>query len=325
MRLLQEKWLLAAAVVAFPLQVYAQDFTPDNSRILSDPTYLPLAGQIYGDSQYSFSDAHQKSFDALGNQVFRFNNLGNDVSQDLAYGITDDLSVHGHIAYDWLVTGRTDALGTSFNRDRNGFTDPSFGVTYRLLDQATFPVDLDLTGNYAPDVFSSRGASDLGDGTVARGGQSGNFGVKIGRETQFFTIQAGFAATDFGTRTLEDSTGAVADKQSSFWSYAFDLATQTRLTDQFAINAGVTETLPQNSRVFNYATALSRISQPGDGTNLNVGLRYQLVPNQVVAGVDYNYVVHNTDSTIYPDPTANLYTRNQHEDVISASLQYAFP
>jgi len=41
------KCLLLAAAVTFPLPAYALDLTPDSTRILTDPTYLPLLHGIF--------------------------------------------------------------------------------------------------------------------------------------------------------------------------------------------------------------------------------------------------------------------------------------
>src|SRR4029077_4174012 len=49
------KWLLMALGLAGALPARALDATPETARIVSDPLYLPLEGQIYGDTAYRWS------------------------------------------------------------------------------------------------------------------------------------------------------------------------------------------------------------------------------------------------------------------------------
>jgi hypothetical protein len=44
--------LSLAATLMAPLAAAAQDFTPISDRILSDPLFLPLRGQFYGETSY---------------------------------------------------------------------------------------------------------------------------------------------------------------------------------------------------------------------------------------------------------------------------------
>ncbi len=71
-----------------------------------------------------------------------------------------------------------------------GADDPDFGATWRIIDQRTAPVSVDLTGSYAPDIFQNRSAERLHTGTFATGGQSGSAQLAISRETQILTLRA---------------------------------------------------------------------------------------------------------------------------------------
>ena len=60
--------LAAAAAVAIPICALAQDFTPIGDRIVSDPAYLPLHGQFFGDTGYAYHRTNGPWFDATGAQ-----------------------------------------------------------------------------------------------------------------------------------------------------------------------------------------------------------------------------------------------------------------
>ena len=47
-----KKYSFGTIIVLHTMQCAAFDFTPDTNRILSDPSYLPLAGQVYDTTQY---------------------------------------------------------------------------------------------------------------------------------------------------------------------------------------------------------------------------------------------------------------------------------
>ena len=92
--------LAAASVLTFLNQASAQvDFTPDAQRIISDPMYLPLGGQLYGDTGYTYATAGRDAFDATGTQTLHANVSTDTVSQQLQYGLTDDIALR----FDWAM------------------------------------------------------------------------------------------------------------------------------------------------------------------------------------------------------------------------------
>src|SRR5436853_420656 len=93
--------LCCFVAAAAPACVSAQDFTPTGDRIISDPTYLPLKGQAYGETGYGYAETDGSLFDATGANTANTSNTLNDVTQRLAYGVTDALSVRAAISYGW--------------------------------------------------------------------------------------------------------------------------------------------------------------------------------------------------------------------------------
>ncbi len=158
MNIRQEKWLLAAAVVVFPLSAFAQPGYDNTSalRILSDPAYLPFAGQFEGTTAYHYDQASGDVFDSTGAPDYTFHTITDTISQSLQYGLTDDLSFQFGISYD-PSQKRNDIFpdGSMKSLQSNGFTDPSFGVTWRAIDQANGPMNLDLSASYDPDAFNA--------------------------------------------------------------------------------------------------------------------------------------------------------------------------
>jgi hypothetical protein len=318
----QEKWLLAAAIVVFPLQAFAQ---PDSAlRILSDPAYLPLAGQFEGNSVYRYGQTTGDVFDSTGAPDYSFHTVTNEIDQSLQYGLTDDLSLQFGIAYDPSVK-RNDIFpdGSVRSISSNGFTDPSIGITWRAIDEANAPLNLDFSASYAPDAFNAKTASPSEDGSSARGGQSAHFGAAISEVMQQFTVLGSVNANYLGGSTIDNLNNDTTAKRDSYWTYDIGLASQLRFADRFSVNGGVTHTFNRNFNVVNLTNGLASVSQPGDATVLNAALNYHIVPNTFVVGLTYAYNMHSSSQNVFAtSPTSDTTTRSNNENLFGVRLQY---
>jgi hypothetical protein len=320
----QEKWLLAAAIVVFPLQAFAQPMGGSALRILSDPAYLPLAGQFEGNSAYHYGQTSGDVFDSTGAPDYTFHTIDNQISQSLQYGLTDDLSFQFAIAYD-ASQKRNNIFpdGSVITRTSNGFTDPSFGVTWRVIDEENAPVNLDLSASYQPDAFNAKIASPTEDGSIARGGQAAHFGAALSEVMQQFTIQGAVNANYYGGSSFDNLANDTSSKRDQYWTYDIGLASQVRLTDLFSINAGVSHTFNSNFNVMNITNDLASLSRPGDVTSFNAALNYHIVPNTFVVGLTYAYDMHANSQNVFPtETTLDTSTRSNNENIFGVRLQY---
>src|SRR5665213_588569 len=313
--------LSLAAAVSMPLLAQAQDFSPTGERILSDPTYLPLQGQFFGETGYGYERTNGNLFDATGAQTATTRNTLNTVQQKFAYGITDQLSVNAGIAYGFEGHASVDGSSTS---NRSGFDNPTFGATYRLLDQRHRPVSLDIFGEYAPDAFQARSATNNQDGTVARGGSEAAFGLALGRETRFFTIRGAFTDRYFGDSSFLNATTGGSGDTSSFWVPTLGVQTQTRFTDRLSANVGFDYNFEGTRNSVNTISGVERTDHVGDNQNVNVSLNYHFVPNRLVGSIDYQHTFYGHSNESFPaDPNENtLLTRSS--DGVGATLRYVF-
>lgn len=327
MSIRQEKWLLAAAIVAFPLSAFAQPMGYDASalRILSDPAYLPFAGQFQGTTAYHYDETSANVFNSTGAPDYKFNTITNSVSQFMQYGLTDDLSFQFSIAYD-PSQKRNDIFpdGTMESFKNDGFTDPSFGVTWRAIDEANGPMNLDLSASYQPDAFNDKSPSPSEDGSVARGGQAAHFGGAISEVMPQFTVLGQADANFFGSSDVDNLTNSTTAKRDSYWTYDLGVQTQGRITDQLSVDAGLTYTFNPSFNVMNITNGNPSISNPGDTTSINAGLNYHIVPNTVVVGLTYNYDLHGSSRNTFPTlpAAASTITRDDHENTFGVRLQY---
>lgn len=318
---------LAIVFACLPVAAFAQlvDLTPYSGRILSDPEYLPLTGQIYGTTAYTHGWIGGNSMNGAGNQS-SFTVNTNTLDQFLAYGVTDDLSVHATIQYAPENYREIDyANGNRFYSENSGFSDPAFGATWRVLDQNAFPANFDLFGSYTPDWVSAHTATAVQDGTVARGGDSGLVGAAVGVVTNGFTVKGAFDANFIGQSSVLDLGNGDVMQTASHTNFDLSLQTQTRLTDLFSVNAGLSHTFASNANITNATTGAPRSSEPSDVTALQLALNYNFVPNAFVISGTYEHDFYGDSATLYPNPLANTETLNKHGDILGVKLFYATP
>lgn len=322
------KLAAGAALICLPFQVHAQslDLTPYPSRILSDPNFLPLAGQVYGTTAYTHGWVSGSSVNDLDLQTSSFHIDTNTLDQFLAFGLTDDVTINGSVEYSPVNYREIDyATGRSATLDSSGFSDPTFGATWRVLDQGVEPANIDLFGSYTPDVIGAHTATSSEDGTIAKGGQTGAVGAALGFETRSFGVRGAFSADFAGNSDSISVANGDTLQTEAHTDYNLSLATQTRLSELFSVNAGIDHTFASNTTGLNLSNAIQHYSQPGDETALRLALNYDLVPSAFVVSASYAHDFYDNGRTFYADPALDSGTRNKGADILGVKLYYATP
>jgi hypothetical protein len=312
----------ALGLVSFVLPASAQEYAPPIPfRLLSDPAYLPLAGQLFGSTAYTISDGSADDFDAAGDKTAKRKSWQQTIKQEVEYGVTNDLAVRVTESYIPLDKTKDEfTAGGATDHDRAGLTDPSIGLTWRVVDQAnSSPVNLDLLADYQANLIDAR------TNNVAQGGESGEFGAAISKVMPNFTIYGKAAADRYGASSQFDPATPNFVRTGSYWDYLVDLQTQTRLNDLFSINAGVGYVFANNARVTDVTTGTDHIAAPGDGLKLNAALNYQVVPNSLVASLTYDFRHDYTSKDLFALPAADTFLRNHDDNQFGVKLDYVMP
>jgi len=316
-----------AALICVPLQAHAQalDLTPYPGRILSDPNFLPMGGQFYGTTAYThgWTDGNSANYAGLDTSSFHVNT--NTLDQLFAYGVTDNLSVGASIEYAPIDYREVDyASGGSTTLDSSGFSDPTFGATWRLLDQNAYPVDVDFLGSYTPDWIDAHTASAFQDGTVARGGQSGTVGGALGYDTRSFGIRGAFTADFYGDSSSYNLANGDTLQTQGHTNYDLSVATQTRLNELVSVNAGVDHTFATNTSAVNLSTGAPHYSEPGNETALQLALNYNFAPTFVISAT-YAHDFYDDGRTYYDNPVLDTETRDKSGNIVGVKLYYDTP
>jgi hypothetical protein len=251
--------LLAAA--ASPASADPWELT--NDRILGDPSFLPLAGEVEGYFQYSYEARTYHSNDGFppesADQSF------NTFTPFLSYGVTDRLSagvqlpfgnerINGSFTTTEFVPntnagffnfGSFVTVRQRFSERSVGAADPTFQLAWRAIEQGSSPVNLDLMAFYLPNIFQAR--TSVGQtGSIASGGQSGGFEAAASREMEALTVRAYAELTLVGPQHLH----AEPQVQSVYYGgrevYAVGLQSETRVVPWLAVNAGVEAAISTN-------------------------------------------------------------------------------
>lgn len=321
--------LLIAALAPLAAQAQMLDLTPDPLRFLSDPAFLPVADQFDGTTGYTYTETRGTSFDDVtGAERFQLHRWANQFAQSIAFGITDDLSLNASISYEPFDEAKHELNGTSvIAAKQSGWTDPFFGVTWRAVDQAQAPLNLDFFGSYSPDLIGARTGTADEDASAGRGGQAGRVGAAVSEVMRGFTIYGSFFADLLGQRTVDNSNNGSKAITDSHTNYTLALQTQTRFTEALSLNAGVDHVWASNASVFQTGTGLSHLLEPGDSTNVDAAINYHVVPNRLVASLTYEHDFLDPQHTVFA-PAAGLDNntlKDRSADLYGAKLSYALP
>jgi hypothetical protein len=318
--------LVLLAALLLPIRASAQTATSESTgtRIVSDPLYLPLKGEVYGATVYTFNRPTGDNFKA-GSETSSFTADDHAVDQTFAYGVSNRLTLR--LGFGYGVNERDStaaATGDVTVGNARGWSDPAFSATYRLLDDTTSPLIVDLTGGYSPDLIDAKASGGAGTGTVARGGQNGNVGVAFGRVTRGFTVAGTVAGTYVGQQTTLQLANGTSTAADAHWSYAFGLATQTRFTARTSLGAGISVGSAAGYTVSNIDTGNSHTYGPPVTRSLNLAFNYHVVPSRVVVALAYSYD-NNTDATnTFVKTTSDTAVKDRSGNTVGVRLMYAF-
>lgn len=316
--------LVGAAISVFEVPANALDLTSDASRVLSDLAYLPLDNQFVCTTDFSYSNSTGDIFGNLGAPRSTFTRSTNTLTQTFSDGINDDLTLRLTAAYGINSTTTNPTTGSSTTSNAYGLDDPVLGLVWRVLDQRINVVNLDLIATYAPDLVEAVAASATQVGSVARGGQATTIETALSYKTRDFTVYLDGSATYLSKRNVSDNINTITSYNSN-WQYSLSLNTQTRFNDEFAINAGISETFKNDVYGLNTTTLVGFDNNAGNITSVNAALIFNISPNKLVISLTYNHQIYTDSSTVYPTtPSLSTTTKSNNADVLGARLQYMF-
>ncbi len=320
----------AAGIALFllPLGARAFDFSPDASRVLSDPAYMPLQGQVFGSTEYTYGNTGSTTENPVGALKFSTTTLSNTANQTLGYGLTSEIELRVTDSYEWPSTTNSFPTGTVTVTHSDGFIDPTFTALFRMVDQQDHPISWDLQASYSPNLVNAQSADPVENGTVGRGGASGTLGTAISQETRDFTFYLQATATYLDNRSIFNPANNITTSYNPSWQYLINVATQTRFGAQWSLNLNYAETFNNgvNTSFVNGAgNTINSLNQSGQTQEFTAGLNFHVVPNRFVLSLIYNHYFYNGVSNINQTLPANsTQTDEKDQDVLNGELRYVF-
>jgi len=277
------------AAVPFAGTALALDFSPDTTRYLSDPSFLPKHGQLEGTTTYQYDDFSDDVNNASGAKFVSQTQKTSSINQDLAFGLSDRLAIRGSIGYAASRLSDDYTTGQTYKFDSNGGSDPWLAVSYRLIEQKASPVSIDAFIEYSPDLFDAKSGTTGQSGTVARGGQAGEAVLHVNREMKSLTLQLEAGVQQNDSRKILNLSDGTDTKVGALTAYLIGLRTQTRLNNAFAVNLGTVYRINGSSSVSNAANHMSYTSDNGNSLVSYVGLNYSIIPQKFSVEAEYQY------------------------------------
>jgi hypothetical protein len=282
------------------LPAHALDLTPDESRILTDPAFIPEAGQIVGATSLVYGSGIGNVGDLSGTRLYSLDTRTLQISQSVSYGITRKVSIWGDISRASPTTHYDFASGAHANRG-DPETYLQLGITDRVLDQASLPFNLDVTLAVP-----------------------GRLTLALSRELTAFTIAGSAGVYRAGSDHEFDPVRDADVHVNRFWGYFFAVQTQTRLTSTLSINLAAKYISANVDDAHASIGGSSFLIDYPNQVKFDLALNYQLIANRLVAQLSGTYSVSSTRRDVYPDPAFNLVTKGRELRAGGFSLIYSF-
>jgi hypothetical protein len=300
-------------------------FEPISDRIISDPLYLPLKSQFYGSTAYTYNLSRSNNFNYKGIKTAKSSTDANTFAQTLLYGVTDKLTMRLMDSYEFAKAFRAlSSTGASITSNDQGFNNPTIGTTYRVIDQSSYPADIDLTLTISPNSFKDKEAGGGHDGTVASGNQPVTLTTAIGREMKAFTISGVFSAIYAGNRYYEALTNNENYYEHQYFNYNFAINTQTRITDRLSFNLGTGYTITDKAYDTNLTTGTKFTSTLANTLAFNTAINYHIIPNKLVGSLTYTYDDFSNSKSTYTAAASDTSSKNHYANIFGARVDYLF-
>ncbi len=311
----------------------AADWEADPTRTLGDPAYLPLAGQVAGYVSVNYLANTYDDAIYPGSRVNSEDRSAFNVLPYASYGVTDDISISLQI--DWESARNQETFITTYPVVRGGKTvrlavpgryatrsvgaeDPTIGGTWRVADQRRGAVNIDLTVQYAPDIFAARASGADQVGTTASGGQRGTVQVSVSRGMQYFSVDAYAILGYEGRRILREAGDAGEFKAGARPDFTLGAASRIVVLPWLGVLVGLQgmQTAQTDEVTSGPFGSTATTLRPGSTLDPFVGLLVPLVRDRLVWESRYDHEFNAAQKVIGASGTAgrtfdnatNLYT-----------------
>ena len=300
-----------------------------NRTPLGSVNYITNQGEIVSYSSFGGTGSNSDHFNDLGSQTSKSKSSSLSWGETLGYGVTNDLEIIFKDSYSSNSSTAYASSGTNTSYNSSGFADPTFSILWRALNQGpAYPVSLDLTASYAPDILDAKAASSVADGTIARGGSefTGTAAVSHVSGPDIFYLAVSAINSAERDILVQPAVGPYNQSASAFWQYTINAAYQHYFDEKLSVIGGVQYFSSDTYTAINLGgNNLSYNKTDGAQWRPYVTVNYAFVPNKIVGSLNYTHSFDANNSSYAPaDATKSSSTRDGQSDAVTGTLRLLF-
>jgi hypothetical protein len=159
------------AVVSFAMMTTSA--LASSTAGIYDLQYLPNAGTVYGESEYSVNELSTMT-DGDKSKV-----NSNEFTQSLGYSVTDRLLLTASMGY---LLDQTTSEERVEQGSKDGLSDPTISARVRLMDQADGGWNFDVLPSWTIETGDAESGSGNKDGNNYGGGHVFGLGLNLGKK-----------------------------------------------------------------------------------------------------------------------------------------------
>ena len=294
-----------------------------------DPSYLPSLNSLVVTTSYSYGESGNETISPSSAVNQENTSQSNHFGESLQFGINDDLSVgmnwgFGNTRSIGIVPSHTVVKHEIIKKKhvtvtqvipqkqadtvQRGADNPDFSANYRFIDQDPFPVAIDGSFDYSPNVFPARAANKRTTGTEASGTQHGGISLAVSRDITVFDHDATLRASGgVGGESAAVVQGVGGDENlhsGAHVNWSSGVSLYSGITEKLSGVIATTFNGSTNNQwvAVNAPKTPVHINAPGIGENVSAQIGYHIIENRLLLSFQYQHgfggsAQHFTDST----------------------------
>lgn len=268
--------------------------TYENSRQATDLMFMTSAGQGVTIADYSSTTNENEVKEQSTKQLFaKSKDTAGEISFLAAYGISDRLYAALKIGYlvakdtktNYGPASTNDGLTT--NTRSQGFEGFDIGAKYRLLEQETAKLNMDIGLSYSPKMQTGKNAEVNKKGDGYRGGDLTSVVFQVGNKFQNFSFMLEAALNIYGERTTKDSTSTYVTSGGN--DLSIRLMGQYRFNDRFLADVGFGRGSVDSSKIEDDSGSVTK-EKSANGYGIFVSGCFTINPGSEFIVLDYSRV-----------------------------------
>lgn len=287
----------------------------DNTKALSDVSYIPAQGTFFGRTTMEWNSITGEI--GLTSSEVDYSAGFTTFGQEIGYGISDRLQVL--VGYENQLKGRI-AVEANGNRDIEGPANPDLGFIYRVLKQEDDSINLDIGVSYSPDLFDSESNSTKNESDNASGGSSITLGGRGAKKFTNVDMTAEVRLRLNGSTETKDTVTKEKEKEDSTSDFLISYTAQLPIENGFFVKGKLTSIMSSESKSKDSSGTTK--TETSSSTALEASLVYAILPETLVLEAGFGLLSASEYEVKTPTQTQKYRDQSGNRVFISALYQF---